>query len=65
MDERSADIIAVWNPSMLEQLLGSLMHHDWKVTTRLDSLTSFVLTGILLVSSYTDCEMVLALFLAM
>lgn len=45
---------------MLEQLLSSLMHHDWKVTTRLDSLTSFVLTGILLVSSYTDCEMGLA-----
>lgn len=39
VDERILDFIALWNPSMLEQLVGSLMHHDWKVTTRLNSLT--------------------------
>lgn len=41
VDERILDFIALWNPSMLEQLVGSLIHHDWKVTTRLNSLTPY------------------------
>lgn len=33
VDERNLDFIAVWNPSMLEQLVGSLIRNDWKLTT--------------------------------
>lgn len=40
VDERKLDFIAVWNPNMLEQLVGSLMRGDWKLTTRLDFQTS-------------------------
>lgn len=32
VDERDLDFIAVWNPSMLEQLVSSLIRHDWKLT---------------------------------
>lgn len=43
VDERNLDFIAVWNPNMLEQLVRSLMHNDWKLTTRLDFQTSYFL----------------------
>lgn len=34
-DERNLDFISVWNPSIMEQLVGSLIRTDWKLTTGL------------------------------
>lgn len=35
VEERNLDLIKIWNPNMQEQLVGSLIHNQWKLTTRL------------------------------
>lgn len=49
---------------MQQQLVGSLIHNQWKLTTRLkDLLASSVLTGIFPESQFNDCVTLLVFVL--